>query len=129
MNKLRQEIAAAAIGPLETVETGELCRWFRFEPSFTGFAGHFPGFPIVPAVVQLLAAQSLVEDFYGRPLRLQSVEHAKFVHQLRPDQEVRVRCLAKDRPEGLCYDAWLSLGETRVATFVLCFERPGHPNE
>lgn len=124
MNKIRQEINAAAIGPMLREPSGECSRCFSFAPQFTGFAGHFPGYPIVPAVVQLLVAQSLAEEFYGSPLRLRSVENAKFLHQLRPGQEVRVLCRSKDRPEGFCFDVQLSMGETRVASFVLCLERP-----
>lgn len=127
MNKIRQEITAASIGSLEAVEAGGFSRSYCFSPQFTGFSGHFPDYPLVPAVVQLLMAQTVAEEVWGSPLTLFSVENAKFVHQVRPEQKIQVVCREKKGSDGLCYDARLSMGDARVSSFVLYFERSEKP--
>lgn len=54
-------------------------------------AGHFPGNPIVPAVMLLeLASQALAEAL-GRPVRLAGVPAAKFLKPLLPGQPLRIQ--------------------------------------
>ncbi len=67
----------------------------RFAPGFPGFAGHFPGDPVLPAVVQISLAVALAGEGEGRPLRLAGVRSAKFLLPIRPNDEVLVRCRAR----------------------------------
>ena len=119
MNPMRDGIARAALGPVERGGDGELSRQFRFPADFVGFAGHFPGFPLLPGIVQLLLAQCVVEDGTGRPQRLGEVNHAKFLEQVPPEATLTVRC----RPRGAQADGWwsarLEIGGRTAATFQL----------
>jgi 3-hydroxyacyl-[acyl-carrier-protein] dehydratase len=114
-----QQIEAAAIGPAEMPEAETAIRRFRFAETFAGFAGHFPGYPILPAVAQVLIVLTLAEAHHGGRLRLLAVENAKFLLQLRPGQPITVECRQRERSGRLCYEARLRRGEETAATLTL----------
>jgi 3-hydroxyacyl-[acyl-carrier-protein] dehydratase len=119
VNALRREIAAAAIGTMTRVTPDSAARRFRFGREFVGFAGHFPGDPILPAVAQLAAVISLAEDLAGTPLRLVAVDTAKFMSPVRPDEEVEVAVTRRaSAPDWFC-DATVAAGEMTAASFRL----------
>ena len=53
-------------------------------------AGHFPGRPVVPAVVLLDFAARALNDALGRRVRLAGVPAAKFLNPLVPGQRFAV---------------------------------------
>ena len=55
-------------------------------PEHPCLAGHFPGEPVVPAVVLLDFAARALSDALGRRVRLTAVPAVKFLHPLRPGQ-------------------------------------------
>lgn len=118
-SRMAVAIRAAAQEEIRSTGPDTIERICRFPADFAGFAGHFPGFPIVPAVAQLQTAQCLVEDHLGRPLRLAAVVSAKFLLQLRPEEEIAVECRLR-RPDGrLLADVRLRRGEALAAVFTL----------
>lgn len=121
MNEMRKAIEAAAITPSERDDEGTIVRTFCFDTGFLGFAGHFPGFPIVPAIVQVLAAQLLVEAAHGDSLRLVSVESAKFLKQLLPGDEIRIACQPKAGAPAVYQSMLVTEGGT-AASFQLRFD-------
>ena len=61
-------------------------------PGTAGYLdGHFPGFPVVPAVVQVQWVMELARELAGRPLVLERIEALKFRRLLRPGQVLRLR--------------------------------------
>jgi 3-hydroxyacyl-[acyl-carrier-protein] dehydratase len=92
MSKLKQAVAAAVIGNVETTEGGAAFGRYIFPADFVGFEGHFPGYPVLPAIVQVLAAQHVIEQTAARPLRLTRLDKAKFHIRIGPLQEIRVEC-------------------------------------
>ncbi len=52
---------------------------------FGGFSGHFPGFPILPAVVMVLWARVLAETALGVPLTPTEITRAKFGSPAKPN--------------------------------------------
>ena len=119
MSSLTRAIRAGAVGEIRETGPGTVERSYRFPAEFPGFAGHFPGYPIVPAIVQLQAALCLAEDWLGAPLRLAAVENAKFLLQLRPQEEIMVECRERRRDGRLTCEARLRRGEEVAASFVL----------
>ena len=79
--------------------------WLRsFKPTPEGFEailvyppeaceGHFPGYPLVPAVYLIEGVRAAAERAAGRPLRLARVSDAKFSAEVRPGDEVVVPAL------------------------------------
>lgn len=88
MNVLLRAIVASAVGPCAVDDAGAVSRAFRFAPGFPGFDGHFPGAPILPAVVQIQVVVSLASAAAGRQLRLAAVESAKFLSPVLPGETV-----------------------------------------
>ena len=119
MNKILQGIGAASLGAATTDETGTIEGRYLFSESFAGFDGHFPQFPILPAVVEILTVVALVGEGSGCRQRLVAVEDAKFLTPVRPDQELLVRCRTRTVRGKLLYDAQLTVGETVASSLLL----------
>lgn len=129
MNRnMRSDVQAAACSACEQLDDGSLRQSFRFDEDFIGFAGHFPDYPVVPAIAQMLAAQLMIEQQHPEGMALLSVSHAKFLQQLPPMKDFRVECRAKT-DNALCYDAKVFLDDARAASFRLTFNRREHVDD
>jgi len=115
---MRAEIEASALGPAELTD-GMVKRCFRFEEDFIGFGGHFPGSPILPAVLQILMAQLLAEQAVGESLQFRALARAKFTQPLRPGDriELKLNCQEKQGQYHCASELWLA--EQRAANFTL----------
>lgn len=65
-----------------------------FAAGHPAFAGHFPGFPIVPGVLLLDAALHAQADASG--LVVTEIALAKFLHPVAPGQSVTLACETSD---------------------------------
>jgi 3-hydroxyacyl-[acyl-carrier-protein] dehydratase len=92
MNEMKAQIAQCADAGIEVIGPGKISRRYCFPPSFLGFSGHFPGYPVLPAFVQIMAAMAVVEELKGCPCELSSMERAKFRTEVRPGQTISVEC-------------------------------------
>lgn len=119
MNKILQGIAAAQLRSITDDATWPMAGTYRFSTDFAGFAGHFPGHPILPAIVEIMTVVALVSDRTGCRQRLVAVEDAKFLNPVNPDQELVVRCRPRMVKGKLHYEAQLTVGETTTATVLL----------
>ena len=125
MNSVKQEIVASAVDKIKVAASGTVTRRYCFGEDFIGFAGHFPGYPILPAFVQILTALTLAEEQRGHPLELAAVENAKFHIRLLPEQEINVECKEKlIRGNPVC-EARLTVAEGLAAGFRLSFAEKG----
>ncbi len=122
---MRQEIAAAAVGPVRKYDAGgEQDYWFPV--NFSGFSGHFPEHPVFPAVLQMLVAQQLAEQLLERSLTGLVVDRAKFMSQLLPEVLVTVTVKYKSKPGGLQVNADLNTATGSVSRFTLLFTDNGN---
>ncbi|MCR5258325.1 MAG: hypothetical protein K6E40_09230 [Desulfovibrio sp.] len=62
------------------------------------FQGHFPGHPVLPAVVQILMAEVVLERGQGRRIRLGELAKGKFTTPVIPP--CRVRCTVTQAESG-----------------------------
>jgi 3-hydroxyacyl-[acyl-carrier-protein] dehydratase len=70
----------------------ECCEaWLCVPNDHPALPGHFPGAPVVPAVVLLDQLLSAAQLKLGRALRIAGLTHAKFLSPLFPDQPARCR--------------------------------------
>lgn len=119
MSRLRREITASAVGDLLRPEPGVAEGRYRFLDDFIGFSGHFPGYPVLPAIAQVLAGLDLAERMTGRSLGLAGVRNAKFHIRIGPGQEVRVECRECGAGKEMAFDARVLLEESLAASFRL----------
>ncbi|MBE0500487.1 MAG: hypothetical protein IBX47_03515 [Desulfuromonadales bacterium] len=122
MNAMRAAIRQSALAPaVITAESGE--QSYCFAPSFLGFSGHFPDYPILPAILQVVMAQLLAEETIGEPLQFLQVERAKFTRQLRPDEQIDVTLSCKEQAGELHCPTKISVGSAAAASFTLLLRR------
>lgn len=62
-------------------------------------AGHFPGHPLLPGVVQIGWALDLAARYLGTSLQCRDMEAVKFQHMMQPGQPVTLT-LHADRASG-----------------------------
>jgi 3-hydroxyacyl-[acyl-carrier-protein] dehydratase len=121
MDPIGQGIAAALLGLEPAVGENQVVGWFRFGDDFTGFRGHFPGYPILPAVVMPRLALALAGMRLDRPLTLRKIESAKITRAVFPGQPVRVEVtrLTGPQPHLIRLKARLTSPGGPVATSTL----------
>ena len=102
--------------------------YFALTRDFTGFQGHFPGHPVLPAFVQLLMGQCALCVRSARNWRLRRVERSKFLRTILPDQPVTVCWQEQPRNDRLRCSFTLLAGGEKAAVFTLEFdvEEGGH---
>jgi len=121
---LSGRIRASAAGDLERRADGSVRQRYVFDADFPGFSGHFPGRPILPAVLQIMAATLLVEAAAGRRLLAAAIERAKFVLPIVPGALVEIACR---RLPGEVADLWeISIEADRqaAASYYLTHRAP-----
>jgi 3-hydroxyacyl-[acyl-carrier-protein] dehydratase len=129
MGTLREEIMTCAEGRVRTLEADQ--GWeltFRLGEDFTGFRGHFPGHPILPAFVQLLIAECAVGRRDPRPWSLRQVERGKFLRPIAPHEPVTVCWQEQARDSGLRCSFTLRVGAEKAAVFTLEFAAEEGPH-
>ena len=92
MITMRQALQNTAQGKLVTSGTDNGFRKFCPAADFIGFDGHFPDYPILPAMLQVLLGIIVSEELYGQKLALQKLDKAKFTAQIQPGQSITVSC-------------------------------------
>ena len=121
MNRLRDEIKKSATTEFQITDDGAGLIRYRFSPEFTGFSGHFPGYPILPALVQILCGFSAVEEFKCSHPEPATVEKAKFLLEIRPDQDIEVQCREKSIRDRQGFDIRLTTEEGLASSFFMTF--------
>ncbi len=123
MDKLKTAISLSAIGPAKETEGGIFVKSYSFAPDFIGFSGHFPGYPVLPAFLQVLTALSMAEEVEGRGLTLVSIVKAKFRTEIHPDREVEVRYRERAVRGATGIEVTLSVAESLAASLLLTVRR------
>ena len=122
MNRMREAIKQAALAPAQ-LSAGSGEQSFCFDESFLGFAGHFPGYPILPAILQTLLAQIVAEQVLGCSLQFQALKRAKFSRQLRPGETIDVSLSCLEKEGQMRCAAKLQVEDEIAATFTMIFDK------
>jgi len=89
---MRQALRNTAPQKLVTSEPDKGFQNFCPPADFIGFDGHFPNYPILPAMLQILLGIIVSEELCGTRLTLQKLDKAKFTAQIQPQQTIKVSC-------------------------------------
>ncbi len=90
----------------ETKEDGSCERRLRVPPRLGYLQGHFPGFPVVPGVVQVHWVMDIARSIAGSDVRLASLEALKFKQLLRPGQIFHLRVDLAPGRDTLRFRLW-----------------------
>lgn len=121
MRKLIDAIKKSSTGVAQKDSPSEIKNTYLFDDDFIGFTGHFQGYPILPAVLQLLVARLLIEDQKGHEIRVTSIEKAKFMSEIRPNDPITVQCADTDTEESRRSKVKIISGDRAVSSFNLYF--------
>lgn len=118
-NRLKEEVAKCVAAGSGVISGRTMSRRYCFPPSFIGFSGHFPGYPVLPAFIQVMAAMMTVEEFKGCPCEFSSLERAKFRMEIRPDQPVDVTCTEYGPQDDPAFQVRVNTAEGVAASFSM----------
>lgn len=121
MNKLIYSIEKSALDSPKQGEPSEITGKFCFDSNFIGFSGHFPGYPLLPAVIQLLIAKLLIEQQKGCKIKVTMIEKAKFLSEIKPDDEIAVKCIDVAEDENKKSKIVITSGDRTVSSFNMNF--------
>ena len=91
----RKIIAKRVLDREQGTISAELC----CPPDFPAFVGHFPGQPVLPAVMQLVVVRMLAAELVQAPLETVKIGRMKFKGMIQPDEKIQIR-VAVDKIDG-----------------------------
>ena len=96
-----------------TSETGFIAT-IKLYAGHVVYAGHFPGQPVTPGVIQLQIVHELLEKHFNRNLKLITMHQCKFLKILNPNEtsQIVVRIEFTRQEELLHIKAWGENGAT-----------------
>lgn len=81
----------------------------RLNPDHAIFAGHFPGNPVTPGVMELQIVKELLEQKHARQLQMLSMPRCKYLNILNPVQfpefDVNIQYANNSTPDQLSISA------------------------
>ena len=116
MSVMRRAVLQAASQFEHQPDQGVWRQHFCFAADSAVFSGHFPGHPVLPAVVQVLMVQVILEAI-GQPAAVACVPQAKFLAPLGPDVDILLT-LNKGKRDGR-WECTLHGGDTLAARILV----------
>lgn len=121
---MRRALQATAAGELVASKPDNGFQKFCPGSDFIGFDGHFPDYPVLPAMLQVLLGIIVSEALYGSPLALQQLDKAKFMSQVQPDQAITVascftRALNEESKPAIKARITITTPEQKVASMTI----------
>lgn len=101
------------------VEVAE--RHYSFPEEFLGFQGHFPSYPVLPAVIQCCLGVETCSLLCNKSLSLIAISKAKYKQQVAPNTPIKVAATyrKKTAPEDLHFSIKITGDKGLVASFHL----------
>ena len=118
MKNMNDEIRACSIMPVQKTERG----WekaYLFSATFSGFQGHFPQNPVLPAILQLMTARESILEQMGKDLLITKVTRAKFLRIVTPDIPVTVIWTLREQEDAFLCKCVLETEENPASSFSL----------
>jgi len=124
---IRVEIEKTALTDINLSGPNSGTQEFRPTADFIGFNGHFPDYPILPAMLQVLFGVLVSEKILGEKLILKKLDKAKFMAQIKPDEKIAVTCkIIQPTPDNpkieIKAKITITAAEKKAASMVLLLE-------
>jgi 3-hydroxyacyl-[acyl-carrier-protein] dehydratase len=124
---IRDEIEKTALADIKMSGPDSGSQKFCPAADFIGFNGHFPDYPILPAMLQVLFGVLVSEKIMRKKLILKKLDKAKFMLQIKPEEMISVTCkiiqTAPDRTEtGIKAKVTITVAEKKAASMTLFLE-------
>lgn len=123
---IRREINQTAVGEFAKTSPETGSQNFHPKAGFIGFDGHFPDYPIMPAMLQVLFGIVVAEHILETDLVMKKLDKAKFMVQVKPDELINVSCRisrpAGDRESDIQAKVTITAAGKKVATMTLWLE-------
>lgn len=116
--------AIRAAGSSAKIDGDSFTKEFVFDADFIGFDGHFPGNPILPAMVQLMLGEVSAVEAAGQHLVCTDAARAKFVRQVVPGETVLVSGTLSLRNGLTKATVTLTVNGETASTYVLTLAAP-----
>jgi 3-hydroxyacyl-[acyl-carrier-protein] dehydratase len=100
VKNMNDQIKACAIECARQTERG----WeqtYVFGAEFTGFEGHFPGTPILPAIIQIMTVRHAIAEQIQKPLQVTQIARTKFKKTIGPDIPVTAIWNVREQGDSL----------------------------
>lgn len=130
MTPIEKDLADTLVGSI-VCKQNTATATYNLPKSFKGFDGHFPGHPILPAVLQVMLGKIVCNALTSRPLAVKSIERAKFMQEISPDMNIQVSATQKDVSEQGIYrfSVTFEADKGKVSTFSMRCIDTHSPNE
>ena len=99
MNRFEKE-TTAYMSSLVRTEADSLIAHFIFPPEYIGFAGHFPGRPVLPGICYIKAVIIMYQAWRKTEVHLKEIIVAKFFLPVSPDETLRLECYETGKNES-----------------------------
>ena len=118
MKNMNEEIRECRIISVHETEQGYEMGYV-FGPAFSGFQGHFPQNPILPAIIQLMTARESIIEQMGRDLLITKVSRAKFKKIITPDIPVTVVWTLREQEDAFICKCILETEGNPASSFIM----------
>lgn len=118
MKNMNEEIRECSIISVHETERGYEMEYV-FPPTFSGFQGHFPENPILPAIIQLMTARESIIEQMARDLLITKVTRAKFQKIITPDIPVTVVWTLREQEDAFICKCILETEGNPASSFIL----------
>ena len=68
--------------------TDVFAKCFAIQSDFLAFQGHFPDYPILPGIVQIMMAEITISEVMQAEYTVQEVKQGKFLKPIEPNHDV-----------------------------------------
>lgn len=115
---MNEEIRECCVISVHKTERG--CEMgYVFPPTFSGFQGHFPLNPILPAIIQIMTARESIIEHLGRDLLITKITRAKFKKVITPDVPVAAIWTLREQEDAFICKCVLETEGNPASSFIM----------
>ncbi len=118
LSLFRQVVAKQVLDRDQGTITAELC----CPADFPAFDGHFPGQPVLPAVIQLVVVRMLAAELLQVPLETVKTGRMKFKGMVQPGERIQVQVSLEKVDDQWLAAFKLSKPEADVSSGTIIFK-------